>query len=84
MAHSVFVTGGTGYMGRRLIPLLIKRGHEVKPLVRKGAESKLPSGTQCVIGDALRTDSYTEHVRRADTFVHLIVFLRSSGNRSVN
>jgi len=72
MAHSVFVTGGTGYMGRRLIPLLIKRGHEVKALVRKGAESKLPSGTQCVIGDALRTDSYTEHVWRTDTFVHLI------------
>jgi len=38
----------------------------------KGAESKLPSGTQCVIGDALRTDSYTSDVWRTDTFVHLI------------
>src|SRR6266851_6207502 len=72
MQHSVFVTGGTGYMGQRLILLLIKRGHEVRALVRKGSESKLPSGAQCVIGDALRMDSYTDHVWRVDTFVHLI------------
>jgi uncharacterized protein YbjT (DUF2867 family) len=72
MSHSVFVTGGTGYMGSRLISLLVKRGHEVKALVRKGSEMKLSLGASGVIGDALQTDSYTEHVRGADTFVHLI------------
>jgi uncharacterized protein YbjT (DUF2867 family) len=70
--HSVFVTGGTGYIGQRLIPLLLNRGHTVKALVRAGSEKKLPAGANTVIGDALKMDSYTEDVRGADTFVHLI------------
>jgi uncharacterized protein YbjT (DUF2867 family) len=68
----VFVTGGTGYMGSRLIPLLIQRGHEVTALVRKGSEIKLPAGTSPVVADPLQTDSYTEQVRGSDAFVHLI------------
>jgi uncharacterized protein YbjT (DUF2867 family) len=68
----VFITGGTGYIGSRLIPLLIERGHEIKALVREGSETKLPAGTTPVVADPLRIDSYTEQVRGADTFVHLI------------
>ena len=68
----VFITGGTGYMGQRLAPLLVKRGHQVKALVREGSESKLPLGAISVLGDALKMDSYTDDVRSADTFVHLI------------
>jgi uncharacterized protein YbjT (DUF2867 family) len=69
---NVFITGGTGYMGSRLIPLLVKRGHQVKALVRSGSETKLPPGALGVVGDALKMDSYTEDARGADTFVHLI------------
>jgi len=72
MPNSIFITGGTGYIGSRLIPLLRHRGHNVKALVRKGSESKLPAGASGVIGDALAMDSYTENVRGSDTFVHLI------------
>ena len=72
MPDSIFVTGGTGYMGARLIPLLRKRGFEIKALVRAGSEEKLPAGAIGVVGDALKIDSYTEHVRGAETFVHLI------------
>lgn len=72
MNSSVFITGGTGYMGSQLIPLLVRRGHAVKALVREGSEMKLSPGASGVIGNALQMDSYTEHVRGADTFVHLI------------
>ena len=68
----IFITGGTGYIGSRLIPLLAGQGHEVSALVRRGSESKLPPGAVPIIGDALKLDSYTEQVRGADTFVHLI------------
>ncbi len=37
----VFVTGGTGYMGRHLIPALLARGHTVQALVRPGSAAKL-------------------------------------------
>jgi uncharacterized protein YbjT (DUF2867 family) len=72
MNRKVFITGGSGYMGSRLIPLLTQRGHEVTALARSGSEHKLPPGAKAVIGDALKMDSYTGHVRGADTFVHLI------------
>jgi uncharacterized protein YbjT (DUF2867 family) len=68
----VFITGGTGYMGSRLIPLLTGRGHEVKALVRAGSETKLPAGILPIVSDPLRMNSYTEQVRGSDTFVHLI------------
>lgn len=72
LAMKVFITGGTGYMGSRLTPLLVQRGHEVKALVRKGSETKLPTGASPIVADPLRLDSYTEQVRGSDTFVHLI------------
>jgi uncharacterized protein YbjT (DUF2867 family) len=72
MRRSIFITGGTGYMGQRLIPLLSERGHSVKALVRKGSERKLAVGATGIIGNALKPDSYTQDVSPAETFVHLI------------
>jgi len=59
-------------MGSRLIPLLAKRGHDVKALVRPESEGRLPAGVSWVAGDALQMGSYTKAVRGSDTFVHLI------------
>jgi len=75
-AHKIFITGGTGYMGRRLVAELLKRGHSVRALVRKGSEGKLPPGSAAVAGDALVKESYAREVRAADapadTFVQLV------------
>jgi uncharacterized protein YbjT (DUF2867 family) len=70
--HSICVTGGTGYIGRRLIPLLVERAHEVKAVVRAGSRNKLPGEVAVVIADPLKADSYTESIRGCDTFIHLI------------
>jgi uncharacterized protein YbjT (DUF2867 family) len=70
--HCVFVAGGTGYMGRRLIPRLLDRGHEVRALVRPGSEKKLPSGCTAVLGNALDGSSYANQIAPADTFVQLV------------
>jgi uncharacterized protein YbjT (DUF2867 family) len=68
----VFVTGGTGYMGRRLIPQLLARGHRVQALVRSSSTAKLPAGCVPVLGDALDAASYSAAVQPAETFVHLV------------
>src|SRR3984893_287176 len=70
--HCVFVTGGTGYVGRPLIARLLERGHEVRALVRPGSEKKLPAGCQAIFGDALDGSSYATQIAPADTFVQLV------------
>ena len=70
--HCVFITGGTGYVGRPLIALLLDRGHDVRALVRAGSEKKLPVGCQPILGNALDGSSYAGQIKPADTFVQLV------------
>ena len=72
MTRHIFITGGTGYLGSRLVPLLTQRGHAMRALVRPGSESRLPASAEKISGDALWMDSYTSQVPPADTFVHLV------------
>ncbi len=68
----IFLTGGTGYIGSRLIPALIARGHKVRALVRRGSENKLAPGAEYVSGDPLMMGGYTSQLRAGETFIHLI------------
>jgi uncharacterized protein YbjT (DUF2867 family) len=68
----VFLTGGTGYVGRRLATELLARGHAVRALVRPGSLGKLPAGCRAVAGDALDHASFAGAVRPGDTFVQLV------------
>ena len=69
---AVFVTGGTGYVGRPLIGALHDRGYVVHALVRPGSEEKLPRTTLPVIGDALDASSFAAKIPRGATVVHLV------------
>jgi nucleoside-diphosphate-sugar epimerase len=68
----VFVTGGTGYIGRALIDALLTRGHTVRALVRSGSSARLPPGVEFVVGSALDASSYSREVAPADTLVQLV------------
>jgi uncharacterized protein YbjT (DUF2867 family) len=70
--RTVFITGGTGYMGSRLIQKLIARGHEVIALVRKGSEQKLPAGVKAVIADPFRAESFQQAIPQGAVFVQLL------------
>jgi uncharacterized protein YbjT (DUF2867 family) len=67
---SICVTGATGYIGSRLIPLLVNRGHQVKAVVRPGSAKEIDAAI--VTADPLKENSYTESIRGCDTFIHLI------------
>jgi uncharacterized protein YbjT (DUF2867 family) len=70
--RTLFITGGTGYIGSRLILRLLARGHAVRALARPGSEAKLPPGCAVVIGDALDAATYRDAVAGCDSFVQLV------------
>jgi uncharacterized protein YbjT (DUF2867 family) len=71
-SRRVFITGGTGYIGSSLIPILLERDHRVRVLVRPGSKAKLPAACEVVSGNALDANSYRQLIRPADTFIHLV------------
>ena len=70
--RGVFVTGATGYMGRALIPALLRRGHRVRALSRPESARRVPAGAEVVLGDALASETFARAVSPADTLVHLV------------
>jgi len=68
----IFISGGTGYIGRMVVARLVERGHSVTALCRPGSESGLPAGCSVVIGDALEASSFSRNVPECDSFVHLV------------
>jgi len=71
-SRRVFITGGTGYIGTGLVPILLGRGHRVRVLVRSGSKAKLPAECEVVSGNALDANTYRQLIRPADTFIHLV------------
>lgn len=69
----VFVTGATGFVGRRLVPRLLGRGHRVRALVRhpEAAGSLRALGVDLVPGDVTRPGGLRDALRGADWLLHL-------------
>lgn len=69
MAASILVTGGTGTLGRLVVPLLRTAGHEVRVLSR---HAHAPGdGITYVAGDLVKGEGVEEAVAGADTVLHL-------------
>jgi nucleoside-diphosphate-sugar epimerase len=69
---TIFITGGTGYIGRRLISALLNRGHHVIALVRKGSEHKVPHGAKCIVGSPFAATTFLEHIPAGAVFIQLV------------
>jgi len=80
----VFVTGGTGAIGKLLLPLLLENKHEVVALTRSviKATALEESGVSAVIADPLDKNALTAAVRRAEpeVIIHELTALSKAGN----
>lgn len=70
---TVFVTGGTGFIGARLIALLVARGVEVRALARSqaGLDKVKALGATAVPGDVTDSASMKEGMRGCDVVFHV-------------
>ncbi|MBI2571611.1 MAG: NAD-dependent epimerase/dehydratase family protein [Candidatus Schekmanbacteria bacterium] len=69
----VFVTGGTGFIGRRLVAALTECGHAVTVLTRgrDGAGVGLPAGASTIPGSLLEPGDWTRAAQSAEIVFHL-------------
>ena len=70
----VLVTGGTGFIGTHLVDELVKRGEEVRSLVRETSDVRhlKKSGVELVYGDITDMDSLKKAVKGIDVVYHLV------------
>lgn len=65
----ILVTGATGTLGRALVPVLLKAGHQVRALSRTKRESS--GEVEWVWGDLVSGSGLVEAVRDAEVIAHL-------------
>ena len=68
----ILVTGGTGFIGAHLIPVLIARGHRVRVLARRESSGRVIWGATAIIGDVLDGNSVRAALMPGDTLIHLV------------
>ncbi len=72
--HKILLTGATGYVGGRLLPLLLAAGHSVRCLTRwnSAGEKSLPAQAEFVQGDVVSGDGLDEALRGIHTAYYFI------------
>ncbi|WP_137390991.1 NAD-dependent epimerase/dehydratase family protein [Rhodoligotrophos defluvii] len=72
-AMRVFVVGGTGVIGRQLMPRLVERGHKVVALVLEGEAAGWLSqlGIECAVGNILSPADLRAPLRSCDAAIHV-------------
>jgi uncharacterized protein YbjT (DUF2867 family) len=68
----VYITGGTGYIGSRLIKKLLSLNYHVIALVRKGSEHKVPTGVKVIVGNPFDAKTFSESIPVASIFIQLL------------
>ncbi|MFN4228923.1 NAD-dependent epimerase/dehydratase family protein [Parvibaculum sp.] len=78
----IFVTGGSGFLGSRLIPKLVAEGHEVFAMARSSpADDKvLPLGAKPVRGDMDNLSGF--EMPQVDAVMHLAAYFHLAGPRA--
>jgi len=70
---TILVTAATGNVGRNVVEQLVKRGADVRALVRDPSKAQFPAGVEVVQGDMLDVDS----LRRAVSGVSTLFLLNA-------
>jgi NADH dehydrogenase len=82
----VFLTGGTGFVGRTVCRELVSAGHKVRLLVRPGSRSGnragASPGVQVHVADPAVERQLRDALRGCDAVIHLIGIIREIGSQT--
>ena len=74
---NILITGGTGLLGRHLVPALQEQGHNVRMLALTGEDTSWLEARGAAIhrGDVRRPDSLVAPLRGVDSVLHMAAMM---------
>ena len=80
----IFVTGGTGFVGREVVRQLLERGHQVRALIHRQQNNSLSSDVfEAVSGDTRKGESLSGLLAGCDAVIHLVGIIREFPTRGI-
>lgn len=81
----IFISGASGFVGRELCRRLVAQGHELRCLVRPGAETRLIEDAEVtpLRGNLFSSAQLAELIRGADAVIHLVGIIREFPSRGI-
>ncbi len=81
---TIFLTGGSGFIGRHVLEALSKRGHRVTALLRAKQATRIEQmqwpGVRCVVGDFAQPTAWADSLQGHDIVINLVGIIREQGD----
>lgn len=78
----ILITGGSGFIGRRVVARAVDGGHKVRVLARGERDADLPEGVEAAQGSVVSGEGLPEAMAEVEKVVHLVAIIRESGDQS--
>ncbi|MEE8346741.1 MAG: complex I NDUFA9 subunit family protein [Dehalococcoidia bacterium] len=78
----ILVTGGSGFIGRRVVSRLEEAGHRVRVLARGLRRADLPDGVETVQGNVVSGQGLSQAMEGVQKVVHLVAIIRESRDQT--
>ncbi len=79
----VFVTGGSGFVGRKIIQQLITENHSVRALVRQADALEDFSDIETIVGDTTQPETLRDQLSDCAAVIHLVGIIREFPGRGI-
>ena len=74
----ILVTGGSGFIGQRVVSRLGEAGHRVRVLARGLRRADLPDGVETVQGNVVSGQGLSQAMEGVQRVIHLVAIIRES------
>ncbi len=78
----ILVTGGSGFIGRRVVSRLAEGGSSLRVLARGQRQADLPERVEVARGDVVSGEGLPDAMASVEKVVHLVAIIRESGGQT--
>ena len=79
----IFITGGTGFVGKEIVKRLTKENVEIFMLVRNKSKSVPKKNIESIQGDILKPSTYEKSLKKCDVLINIVGIIREIPKRNI-